>query len=73
MRKNIGDHVVLSLSQEECEKGIADFEDLRDILLTKLQDAEDRKELREDFDIAITAMQMVWLTLNGEDVMVSNG
>ena len=68
MKKTIGDKVVLALSQEDLEKGIADMEALRDVILMKLKDADDRKELREDFDIAITAMQMLWLKFEGEEV-----
>lgn len=66
MRKNVGDKVVLSLSAEQIEQELANIQDLEAILLMKLKDPQDRKELRDTFDVAITAMQMVWLNMNGE-------
>lgn len=66
MKTTIGDKVILSLSAEQIEYELANLEDLEAILLMKLKDPQDRKELRDTFDVAKTAMQMVWLNMNGE-------
>lgn len=68
MKKEIGDLVVLKLSQDEIEYELANMEDLRNILLMKMQSEQDRKELKRTFDVAITAMQMVWLNFGGEEI-----
>lgn len=68
MKKEIGDLVVLKLSQDEIEYELANMEDLRNILLMKMQSEQDRKELKRTFDVAITAMQMVWLNIEGEEI-----
>lgn len=70
MRENIGDRVVLSLSSEEIEYELANLEDLEVVLLSKLTDGQDRKELRQTFDVAKTAMQMIWCAMNtdGEEL-----
>lgn len=76
MRNDIGDKVILSLSQAELEEEIANMEMLRDALAAsimanpkidrKTKDT-DVKELRQTFEVAITAMQMVWLNFEGEE------
>ncbi len=61
--------VMLALSQEDLERSIHNMEALRDLLLEKfLEDDNDRKELRDDFKVAITAMMMLWVMMEeGEE------
>lgn len=68
MKKEIGDLVILKLSQDEIEYELANMEDLRDILMTKMMSPQDKKELKRTFDVAITAMQMIWLNMEGEEI-----
>ena len=63
-RKDVGDKVILALSSDEIERELANLEDLEVILLSKLTDAQDRKELRQTFDVAKTAMQMIWIAIH---------
>ena len=68
MKKEIGDLVILKLSQDEIEYELANMEDLRDILMAKRMSPQDKKELKRMFDVAITAMQMIWLNIEGEEI-----
>lgn len=63
MKQEIGDKVILSLSQEEIEAELANIKDLREILLMKMDNTQDKKELSQTFDVAITAMEMIWLNM----------
>ena len=65
-RETIGDKVILSLSSDEIEQELANIEDLEVILLSKLTDEQDRNGLKQTFDVAKTAMQMVWLATDPE-------
>ncbi len=67
MKKQIKDKVILSLNAETIEKEIANLLDLESILLSKLKDPQDRKELRATFEAATTAMAMIWLDMNDCD------
>lgn len=67
MKKQIKDKVILSLSAVTIENEIANLLDLESILLSKLKDPQDRKELRATFEAATTAMAMLWLDMNDCD------
>lgn len=58
--------VTLSLSSDEIEEELANMEDLEEILLTKLLRKSDRDELKKTFRVAMTAMKMVWVTMQGD-------
>lgn len=58
--------VTLSLSSDEIEEELANMEDLEEILLTKLLRKADRDELKKTFRVAMTAMKMVWVTMQGD-------
>ena len=58
--------VTLSLSSDEIEEELANMEDLEEILLTKLLHKADRDELKKTFRVAMTAMKMVWVTMQGD-------
>lgn len=58
--------VTLSLSSDEIEEELANMEDLEAILLTKLLRKADRDELKKTFRVAMTAMKMVWVTMQGD-------
>ena len=58
--------VTLSLSSDEIEEELANMKDLEEILLTKLLRKADRDELKKTFRVAMTAMKMVWVTMQGD-------
>lgn len=61
------DNVILSLSEDDLVRGIAEMEDLRDaLLMLKTLTEQDRTEMKRTFEIAITAMQMVWAITQGD-------
>ena len=66
------DKVMLSLTAEEIEEELANVEDLRDMLLDFMRSGQDKKELAKTFETAITAMQMVWIMINGGDLQISD-
>lgn len=66
MKYEVGDIVLLSLSQEELEAEMANIKDLRTILFMKMDNANDKKALNKTFDVAMTAMEMVWLNMEVE-------
>ena len=76
--EHVGDLVVLHVTQEELEKELANMEQLLKVLLRniekRLMSSEQKKtdieELRNTFDVAMTAMKMVWLQLDGVDVKI---
>ncbi len=62
--------VMLSLSSDEIEEELANMEDLEAILLTKLLRKADRDELKKTFRVAMTAMKMVWVTMQGGETEI---
>ena len=69
MKIEIGDTVILKLSQDELERSIAEMEDLRDaLLMLKTLTEQDKADMRKTFDVAITSMQMLWLNIEGEEI-----
>ena len=66
MKKEIGDIVLLKLSQEEIEEELANMNSLMAVLMLKMDNPQDKKELKKTFDVAITAMEMVWLNMQEE-------
>ena len=75
-----GDRVILTLGEEELEKCIADMEDISAKCLKDLKteprytEAERvivRGEIIQLYDVALTAMRMVWLQMQGEQVEVT--
>lgn len=76
--EHIGDQVILHVTQEELEEELANMEQLLKVLLRNIekrfmsseQKKTDIEELRNTFDVAMTAMKMVWLQLEGVDVKI---
>lgn len=71
MKQVDGDKVILSLSEDDLVRGIAEMEDLRDaLLMLKTLTEQDRVDMKKTFETAITAMQMVWLNMQEDDTEV---
>lgn len=76
---HVGDQVILKLSQDELAEELANMEMLLDVLqqnirsnpkYTQKQKDLDCEELQNTFDVAMTAMRMVYLSIEGEEVRV---
>ena len=78
--EHVGDLVVLHVTQEELEEELANMEQLLKVLVwtieKRIMSSEQKKtdieELRNTFDVAMTAMKMVWLQLDGADVKIES-
>lgn len=76
------DTVILSVSQEELEEEIANMELIEEQLVRNIQQnprfdkhtkKRDIRELKHTFEVATTAMKMIWLNFKSEDVKIENG
>ena len=76
---HVGDQVILKLSQDELAEELANMEMLCEVCqvniqanpkYTQKQKDLDCEELRNTFDVAMTAMKMVYLSIEGEKVVV---
>ena len=76
---HVGDQVILKLSQDELAEELANMEMLCETLQVNIQSNPkctqkqkdlDCEELRNTFDVAMTAMRMVYLSIEGDKVVV---